>query len=172
MFSSRGRCCSTGHGQPLQTPQLFRRCWKLQALQPLALYSRAVCRALLWSAGPSRGHHAPSWPHRALSSLSSFKGHSLSAKAEGWSVVKVERKGESLFILSAALSWKHLQILQSLMKQSLQSLLRYLIVQHIFTSFFQTSVRSVYFPTIHVGLDHVTCFLHKGMLAHIQRGRA
>lgn len=111
-----------------------------------------------WSARPGRGHHAPSGPHRALSSLSSFRGPSLSAKAERWSAVKVERKGESLSILSAALSWKHLQILQSLMRQLLQSLLRYLIVQHIFTSFFQTSARGVYFPIIHVGLDHVTCF--------------
>lgn len=32
-----------------------------------------------------------------------LKGHSLSAKAECWTVVKVERKGESLLILSAAL---------------------------------------------------------------------
>lgn len=38
------------------------------------------------------------------------------------------------------------------------SLLRYLIVQQIFISFPQTSMRGVYFPTIHVGLDHVTCF--------------
>lgn len=141
------RChsCSVGAGN-------FRHC-RLSLCTP-GLSVEFCC----WSARPSRGHHAPSWPHRALSLLSFFKGHSLSAKAECWSVEKVERKGESLLILSAALSWKHLRILQSMMKQSLQALLRYLIVQHIFTSFFQTSMRGVYFPTIHAGHDHVTCF--------------
>ena len=47
MFPSRGCCCSTGDGQPLQMAELLCRCWKLQALQPLPLYSWAVCRVLL-----------------------------------------------------------------------------------------------------------------------------
>lgn len=149
---------------PQQAPRLLCRGWNLRALlllcwalQPLPLTLEQPVELCCWSARRSSAHQAAPLPQWALLLLPSFKGHS--SECQSWMVVcgaRGEKRRKSFSLLCYAI----LQIapkFYSLMTQSLQSLLRYAIVQQTFISFLPSS-EECYFPTVNVGLGHRICF--------------